>query len=73
MADVEKNEKSGDAEQIEYETVTCRHCDGHGCTYCNKKGTVEVKKPAKLCPACGGDCCIYCGYTGWENPRGKYD
>lgn len=62
-------------ETTEYDTVTCHACDGGaGCMYCNKTGSVEVKKPATLCPKCGGDCCIYCGYTGWENPpRGKYD
>jgi len=73
MADTEKNENLGNAEEIEYDTVTCHACDGEGCMYCNKTGSVEVKKPAKPCPYCGGDCCIYCGYTGWERPRGKYE
>jgi len=73
MADTEKNVNSENTGQTEYDTVTCRHCDGAGCTYCNKTGVVEVEKPAKLCHHCGGDCCIYCGYTGWEHPRGKYN
>jgi hypothetical protein len=73
MADTEKSERSVDPEQIEYETVTCRHCDGLCCLYCNKTGSVEVRKPATLCAECGGECCIYCGYTGWAHPRGKYD
>jgi len=73
MADADKNENSENDEQTEYDTVTCHACDGEGCMYCNKTGSVEVRKPAKLCPYCGGDCCIYCGYTGWERPRGKYE
>jgi RecJ-like exonuclease len=73
MADSEKKDTSDSSEEIEYETVTCHACDGLGCSYCNKTGKVEVRKPANLCPKCGGDCCIYCGYTGWEHPRGKYE
>ncbi|WP_245619227.1 hypothetical protein [Methanogenium cariaci] len=42
-------------ETTEYDTVTCHACDGGaGCMYCNKTGSVEVKKPATLCPKCGG-------------------
>mgnify|MGYP001071610072 CR=1 FL=1 len=73
MTDAEKNENSGNAEQTEYDSVIRHARDGEGCMYCNKTGSVEVRKPAKLCPYCGGDCCIYCGYTGWERPRGKYE
>lgn len=51
----------------------CRHCEGAGCTYCNKTGTVLVRAPKKICPACDGDGCIYCGFTGWERPKGKYE
>ncbi len=57
----------------EYDLVTCRHCDGEGCCFCNATGKVEVKKPATLCESCEGIGCIYCGYTGWASPRGKYD
>ncbi len=57
----------------EYEEVICCHCEGAGCIYCDKKGTVLVRKPAKQCNYCDGDCCILCGYTGWEKPKGKYD
>ncbi len=52
----------------EYARETCRHCEGAGCLYCNKKGWVLVLQPSRICPHCEGDCCIYCGYTGWENP-----
>jgi len=60
-------------EIITWEPATCRHCEGAGCTYCNKTGTVLVRAPKKICPACDGDGCIYCGFTGWDHPKGKYD
>jgi len=63
MADVQKI----------YEPATCGHCDGIGCTYCNKTGTVLVLAPKKICPECEGVGCIYCGFTGWAHPKGKYD
>lgn len=56
-----------------YEEVVCRHCEGAGCTYCDKKGRVHVRKPACLCSRCGGVGCIYCGYTGWADVKGKYE
>ena len=56
-----------------YEEVVCRHCDGSGCTYCDKSGRVSARKPACLCKRCGGDGCIYCGYTGWADVKGKYE
>jgi hypothetical protein len=51
-----------------YAPETCCHCEGLGCLYCNKTGTVMVPQPSQKCRHCGGDCCIYCGYTGWERP-----
>ncbi len=51
-----------------YAPEVCCHCEGIGCLYCNKRGTVMVLQPARKCRHCGGDCCIYCGYTGWEHP-----
>ena len=63
MADVQKI----------YESATCGHCDGIGCTYCNKTGTVLVLAPKMICPECEGVGCIYCGFTGWAHPKGKYD
>ncbi len=62
-----------ETEDVQYDVVTCRHCDGAGCLYCGKTGKVEVRHPARLCPKCNGECCIYCGYTGWDKPRGKYE
>jgi DnaJ-class molecular chaperone len=59
--------------QKNYEPATCRHCEGIGCTYCNKTGTVLVLAPKKICPECEGVGCIYCGFTGWAHPKGKYD
>ena len=56
-----------------YEPATCRHCDGEGCLYCNKTGTVLVTAPTRLCRHCDGVGCIYCGFTGWAEPKGKYD
>ncbi|MFA7304609.1 MAG: hypothetical protein WC015_08915 [Methanoregula sp.] len=57
----------------DYEPVTCGHCEGFGCTYCNKTGTVLVAAPKRQCPHCEGVGCIYCGFTGWASPKGKYD
>ncbi|NYT05738.1 MAG: hypothetical protein GKC04_05125 [Methanomicrobiales archaeon] len=57
----------------DYEEVICRHCEGAGCVYCDKKGKVLVKAPARPCSHCGGECCIYCGFTGWDGVKGKYD
>ncbi|HNX17709.1 MAG TPA: hypothetical protein PKM50_05195 [Methanoregula sp.] len=59
--------------KITYEPATCGHCEGIGCTYCNKTGTVLVRSPKKTCISCEGAGCIYCGFTGWERPKGKYD
>ena len=56
-----------------YERVTCCHCEGAGCIYCDKTGTVLVKKPARKCHRCDGIGCIYCGFTGWAGLKGKYD
>jgi len=56
-----------------YEPVTCCHCEGMGCTYCNKTGTVLVTAPKTSCRHCDGAGCIYCGFTGWAGPKGKYD
>ncbi|WML67654.1 MAG: hypothetical protein METHP_01198 [Methanoregula sp. SKADARSKE-2] len=56
-----------------YEPATCSHCDGEGCLYCNKTGTVLVTAPKTKCPQCEGIGCIYCGFTGWDKPKGKYD
>jgi hypothetical protein len=57
----------------EYVAVTCGHCDGIGCTYCNKTGIVLVVAPQRKCNECEGVGCIYCGFTGWAEPKGKYD
>ena len=56
-----------------YEPATCRHCDGEGCLYCNRTGTVLVLAPRRPCRHCEGVGCIYCGFTGWTEPKGKYD
>jgi hypothetical protein len=56
-----------------YESARCGHCEGAGCTYCNKTGSVLVEAPKKICPHCDGDGCFYCGFTGWHRPKGKYD
>ncbi|PWR75031.1 hypothetical protein ACKUB1_16385 [Methanospirillum stamsii] len=60
-------------EEPEYVEVTCQHCEGAGCCFCDTKGTVSVKWPEKMCRHCNGVGCIYCGYTGWGGLRGKYD
>ncbi|NLV26362.1 MAG: hypothetical protein GXY48_04235 [Methanomicrobiales archaeon] len=60
-------------EKPEYVEVTCQHCGGEGCCFCDTKGTVSVKWPEKMCRHCNGVGCIYCGYTGWGGLRGKYD
>lgn len=57
----------------EYEEKTCAHCEGLGCCFCDKKGKLLVKKPAKKCPHCDGVGCYYCGFTGWKDVKGKYD
>ena len=63
-----------DGEQVvRYEPATCRHCDGLGCLYCNKTGTVLVRAPKHLCGQCDGVGCIYCGFTGWEKPKSRCD
>jgi hypothetical protein len=59
--------------EIIYAEEVCQHCDGLGCTYCDKKGKILVRQPAKKCRHCDGKCCIYCGFTGWESVKGKYD
>ncbi|MDN7013531.1 hypothetical protein FGW20_10905 [Methanoculleus sp. FWC-SCC3] len=59
-------------ENVEFAPEVCCHCEGAGCMYCNKKGTVMVPQPPQKCRHCGGDCCIYCGYTGWERPLKEY-
>jgi DnaJ-class molecular chaperone len=59
--------------KIVYTEVTCAHCEGLGCIYCDKKGCVPVKSPPKKCHHCEGQGCIYCGYAGWEGLKGKYD
>jgi hypothetical protein len=56
-----------------YEPAPCAGCEGAGCTYCGKTGTVLVEAPKRKCPHCGGDGCFYCGFTGWHRPKGKYD
>lgn len=58
---------------VKYCRVTCMHCEGAGCIYCNKTGTVEVAEPPVKCRHCDGECCFYCGFTGWGGLRGKYD
>jgi DnaJ-class molecular chaperone len=60
-------------EQKTYEPARCGHCEGIGCTYCNKTGIVLVRAPKTICPECEGVGCIYCGFTGWSHPKGKYD
>jgi DnaJ-class molecular chaperone len=61
------------AKEKTYVEATCGHCDGAGCTYCNKTGIVLVATPTRLCPHCEGVGCIYCGFTGWADPKEKYD
>ena len=34
-----------------YEPAPCGHCEGYGCTYCNKTGTVLVESPKTALPA----------------------
>jgi hypothetical protein len=34
---------------------------------------VLVVAPKRQCPHCEGAGCIYCGFTGWAEPKGKYD
>lgn len=60
-------------DEIQYETATCAHCEGCGCLYCDKTGSVLVKSPKKPCRHCAGDGCFYCGFTGWAGLKGKYD
>ncbi len=57
----------------DYEPALCAHCEGLGCLYCNKTGSVLVRRPKKPCRHCEGIGCFYCGFTGWEHPKGKYD
>lgn len=56
-----------------FEPAICQHCEGIGCTYCNKTGTVLVTAPKSLCKHCEGVGCIYCGFTGWTGPKSKCD
>lgn len=56
-----------------YERATCAHCEGIGCLYCDKTGTVLVQSPKKPCRHCEGEGCFYCGFTGWAGLKGKYD
>jgi hypothetical protein len=56
-----------------FEPAICQHCEGAGCTYCNKTGTVLVTAPKRLCQHCDGAGCIYCGFTGWAGPKSKCD
>jgi hypothetical protein len=56
-----------------YETATCAHCGGIGCSFCDKTGCVLVAAPKRICPHCEGIGCIYCGFTGWAGLKGKYD
>jgi len=60
-------------DQSKYERVLCTHCEGAGCTYCEKTGYVLVLAPARRCRHCDGDGCIYCGFTGWAGLKGRYD
>jgi len=55
-------------EKEEYAPEVCCHCEGLGCTYCDKKGYVMVPQPSRKCRHCEGVGCIYCGYTGWSHP-----
>lgn len=59
--------------QMCYERATCSHCDGEGCLYCDKTGSVLVRAPKKPCRHCDGVGCFYCGFTGWAGLKGKYD
>ena len=36
-------------EEIIYGEEICQHCGGIGCVYCDKKGKVLVRQPAKKC------------------------
>jgi len=56
-----------------FEPAPCGHCDGLGCLYCGRTGTVLVEAPRKRCPQCEGVGCIYCGFTGWFHPKSRVD
>jgi DnaJ-class molecular chaperone len=56
-----------------YEPATCAHCEGIGCLFCNKTGSVLVTSPKTPCRHCEGIGCFYCGFTGWAGLKGKYD
>ncbi|NMB78435.1 MAG: hypothetical protein GYA23_05005 [Methanomicrobiales archaeon] len=60
-------------ENIEWEPAPCAHCEGLGCNYCSRTGTVMVKAPKTPCRHCEGIGCFYCGFTGWTHPKTKYD
>ena len=60
-------------EKIQYERARCSHCEGIGCLYCDKTGSVLVRAPKKPCRHCEGVGCFYCGFTGWAELKGKYD
>jgi len=60
-------------ESVTYTEVTCCHCGGLGCIYCDRTGKVRVRPPARKCRHCDGIGCIYCGFTGWAGLKGKYD
>lgn len=57
----------------QYERAACNHCEGAGCIYCDKTGSVLVCSPKKPCRHCEGVGCFYCGFTGWAGLKGKYD
>jgi hypothetical protein len=57
----------------QYEPARCAHCEGLGCLFCDKKGSVLVRAPKTPCRHCDGVGCFYCGFTGWAHPKGKYD
>jgi DnaJ-class molecular chaperone len=54
------------SEGDQLEPATCAHCEGAGCTYCDKRGFVLVNRPKQRCRHCEGDGCFYCGFTGWS-------
>jgi hypothetical protein len=73
VSDSEQGMRYMAVQEKTYEPALCGHCDGLGCLYCNKTGTVLVEAPRKKCLHCEGVGCIYCGFTGWFHPKGKYD
>jgi uncharacterized protein with PIN domain len=59
--------------EIRYEKARCAHCEGLGCLFCDKSGSVLVRVPKTLCRHCEGTGCFYCGFTGWSGIKGKYE